>query len=659
VTALPSEPQPQSDASHACRGGDGEVCASSSAPATQDEGPEAPTDASFDAPSQAITASASQLAAIFESMADGVVFFDADGRFVQANSAFRALLALDARPEYPSLPLRERWRLLKVRDDRGDPLAKDDWLPFRVLRGEVLTGPNAVDFSIRALNGREVPLNGSGAPVRDAEGRIVGGVVILREVTQWRMERHTQDALHALLAMAETLVLDLPTIDEHGVSGEVSGVSAAAVALRMADLTRAVLRSQRVEIVPIEPQGEALLAMAVSGPIPDAERQQWQANWPHRAQLQDFLPPEMIDSLHKGELIAIDRSQPPFNRWPNPLAWRSTLLVPMLLGVRLVGIMTLDHGPEPHRFAPDELALAKGVARLAALVLERDRLLREQEEARANVLALREANRRMDEFLGIATHELKTPVTSSSLVIELAAFRLDALRAKLNAESGVKTGACDGSTPDSRAPDGMVADELDALHALFERAEDSLSRLSRLVLDLLDVTRIRAGMLDLRLAPCELDAIVREAVEEQRQLTPERSIALSPATARRGRRPIAIHADADRIRQVVTNYLTNAVKYSPAERPVRVRLLIREGWARVLVRDEGLGLPPAERSRIWERFHRAPGVEVVSGGGVGLGLGLHICRTIIERHGGQIGVKSTQGVGSTFWFALPLPRADD
>jgi signal transduction histidine kinase len=76
--------------------------------------------------------------------------------------------------------------------------------------------------------------------------------------------------------------------------------------------------------------------------------------------------------------------------------------------------------------------------------------------------------------------------------------------------------------------------------------------------------------------------------------------------------------------------------------------------ARVWVRDEGPGLPPDEQEHIWERFHRAQGIEVQSGIGVGLGLGLHICRSIIEQHHGQVGVQSAPGQGSTFWFSLPL-----
>ena len=113
-------------------------------------------------------------------------------------------------------------------------------------------------------------------------------------------------------------------------------------------------------------------------------------------------------------------------------------------------------------------------------------------------------------------------------------------------------------------------------------------------------------------------------------------------------------ADADRIGQVVTNLLTNALKYSPEDAAVEVVVRAEENSLRVEVRDKGPGLTVEQRKHLFERFYRAPAIEVVSGAGVGLGLGLHICKTIIERHGGEIGVISAPGRGSAFWFTLPL-----
>jgi signal transduction histidine kinase len=172
----------------------------------------------------------------------------------------------------------------------------------------------------------------------------------------------------------------------------------------------------------------------------------------------------------------------------------------------------------------------------------------------------------------------------------------------------------------------------------------------RLVDDLLDMSRIREGTLEMHPAPCDLAAVVRAMVREQRQQHPQREMLLDlPARTR-----VIVTADATRIGQVVTNFLTNALKYSEADRPVGVTLRVERRMARVLVRDEGPGLSESEHERVWTLFHRAPGVQVRSGSGIGLGLGLHICKMIIDLHGGRHGVISKPGEGATFWFTLPL-----
>jgi signal transduction histidine kinase len=119
---------------------------------------------------------------------------------------------------------------------------------------------------------------------------------------------------------------------------------------------------------------------------------------------------------------------------------------------------------------------------------------------------------------------------------------------------------------------------------------------------------------------------------------------------------IPILADPDRIGQVLTNYISNALKYSEATKPVEVQLTCEGQVACIAVRDEGPGLSNEEQQRVWECFYQAPDIKVLSGSGVGLGLGLYISQTIIQRHHGQVGVQSTPGKGSTFWFTLPIAR---
>jgi signal transduction histidine kinase len=232
----------------------------------------------------------------------------------------------------------------------------------------------------------------------------------------------------------------------------------------------------------------------------------------------------------------------------------------------------------------------------------------------------------------VAGHELKNPLASLKLNLQVVERRIQ---------------------HQAHGTAGAVA-EAERLLEPLSRAEHQEERLDRLVNDLLDVTRVQAGKLELHLAPTDLAAIVREVVDELRQVYPERTVLLdSPADLR-----VPVRADAYRLGQVVTNYLTNALKYSAVDRPVAVDLATEGQAARVEVRDEGPGIPAKEQERIWERYHRVKGIEVQSGTGVGLGLGLPICRAIIEQHQGQVGVQSAPGQGSTFWFSLPLAPAE-
>jgi PAS domain S-box-containing protein len=266
---------------------------------------------------------------------------------------------------------------------------------------------------------------------------------------------------------------------------------------------------------------------------------------------------------------------------------------------------------------------------------ERNRLAREREEARANELALQETTRSMDEFLAIASHELKSPLATMKMTLQALTRRLY------------------GRPPQKMAPEVRTQITAEA-QPFLETAERAVSRMVRLVGDLLEVTRIRVGALELRLAPCDLAAIVRAAVAEQLLVQPSRTVRLEmPAPTQL----VPVVADADRLGQVVTNYLTNALTYSQADRPVAVRLEVAGASATVSVQDEGPGIPVDEQARVWELYHRVPGVEAQAGSGVGVGLGLHISRTIVERHGGQVGVESEVGTGSTFWFTLPLAGA--
>jgi signal transduction histidine kinase len=253
--------------------------------------------------------------------------------------------------------------------------------------------------------------------------------------------------------------------------------------------------------------------------------------------------------------------------------------------------------------------------------------------SQARLLALRETNARTDEFLSIASHELRSPLTSLKAALQLGKRRVRRIG-------------------EQEQPIADLLSQLDVVQGLLSTAEQQVDRQDRLVGDLLDVSRIRVGKLEYQLEPCDLAAIVSDAVDEQRLSWPDRVITLDVPTG-----AVTITGDAHRIGQVVTNYLTNALKYSPPGAPVAVSLRVERDHARVAVRDQGPGLTAQQSEHIWDRFHRVPGIRQQSGSGAGLGLGLHIVGAIVEHHGGEVGVESAPKRGSTFWFTIPLPLA--
>jgi signal transduction histidine kinase len=406
---------------------------------------------------------------------------------------------------------------------------------------------------------------------------------------------------------------------------------------RLADLTRGVLGCSRVAISTVEDERLVLRQMAITGLDPEQERE-WVREHEQRPEqtLGDGLSADLVERLKAGETLALDLTKPPYNSTPNRYGTTAALVTPMTFQGRLVGLLVLDfleQGPDgrqqPHQFTREEIQLAEAVARLGAVVLERERLLQEREATRARTLALEEANRRMDEFIGIAGHELRTPLTSVKANLQLAERRARNL--------------ADG--PADRATSQNIA----RLVHLLSNAVNGVERQERLVRDLLDISRISSGKLTYRMAPCDLTALTREITQELLLTAPGREMRVILPDA-----PVMAQADADRVGQVLTNYLTNALKYSPSNHPITVTLRHDETQSRIEVADEGPGLTNEQQRGLFERFHRVEGIEAQHGSGVGLGLGLYISRMIVERHGGEVGVASAPGEGTTFWFTLPL-----
>ena len=230
----------------------------------------------------------------------------------------------------------------------------------------------------------------------------------------------------------------------------------------------------------------------------------------------------------------------------------------------------------------------------------------------------KEMDRMKSEFISTVNHELRTPIT-----------------AMIGALGLLRHGAV-GPLPDKAA-------------TFLDMAYQNGERLSALVNDILTLEDMNAGRTPLQIKPVELASFLEHAISVNAGLAKKKDmrVVLEPASA-----SLRVHADADRLLQVVTNLLSNAVKFSPAGEKVTLTTEAKGAVARVSVIDNGSGIPVEFRQRLFERFAQADGSNTRSQGGTGLGLA--VCKTLIEGMGGQIGYASDVGKGATFYFDLPL-----
>ena len=561
-----------------------------------------------------------QLEAVFATMTDGVFIYDAEGHIQIMNQAARDMLGIEEEPEHGQRSQTERSQRYQLRDEQGALLSRDRWPVTRLLRGERLSGNLAADIRVDTLDGRIIDLSFGGAPMYGPDGAIIGAVGVCRDVTDRRqLERKTQDALQSLLEMA-TAVVSPPAASPEGTTTDRRDVE------QVLRLAQNMLSGRYVSIVRMTRTTGQLQPLAVVGLSPDAERQWWAELVDSQAST--HIAPHLLDTLLREEPLIVDLAeQPPMTG--RVYSYRQTVLsIAAPLSATDLCILSVEiHNHSD--FTEADIALARGAAQLVTLILERERLLHDRTDAQARELALKQTNEQMLTFLGVASHELRTPMTSMKANVQLA-------------ERAVKSSLSTDIAPDAKR-------KLERAQTLLDSTRRQVDKLNRLITELLDVTRIDAGKLSIQCEPTDMAAVVADAIHHQRMAWPDREISFDTPTI-----PIIAEVDSARIEQVLTNFLTNALKYSAPDTSVAVSLTQRADVVHIAVSDHGPGIPPAALTHLWELFHQVEGITQLSGSGAGLGIGLYICKTIAERHGGSVGVESVVGQGSTFWCDVPL-----
>ncbi len=301
---------------------------------------------------------------------------------------------------------------------------------------------------------------------------------------------------------------------------------------------------------------------------------------------------------------------------------RSSLTCPLIANGVCIGFMFFS-SVHPNTYQQGHVHIFRQIAGELALIVEKghlvNRLLQEHAAVEEQNQQLQELNEMKNRFLGMAAHDMRNPL---SVVLSASEYLLDESSGPLNEDQ----------------------------HHLASIINLCSKRMITLLNDLLDVHKIETGRLELTLDDVALEPLLHDAISMHTALAARKAITVVSGKTE----PLVVHADANRIGQVIDNLIDNAVKYSPPGSTVTVSADHHDGHARVAVRDQGPGIPPEEHPRLFQDFSRLS--TRPTGGEASTGLGLAICRRIVEAHKGEIGVISTPGQGSIFWFTLPLAK---
>jgi signal transduction histidine kinase len=520
---------------------------------------------------------AQQLEAVFEVMTDGVFVYDLEGHIIQVNTAARRQLE---RISFPDVSIRASRRLfpLTVAANGGEHLvAFEQWPVFRVLAGELLTPDNPVDMAFPTVDGRAFYASITGGPLRDDDGKLVGAVVICRDVTEQKklaqIELEARAAAEARLALLQTIVDELPS----------------SVYLVYGQDARLMLANRAAVSV-------------------------WGAQWPHSQPMVEFLEEQKIrifgvdgQPLAPAQFATLRAVQQGVNVYQHQESIRHPdgTILPVLVNAVSLGSNQLLGSSE---------LIGNVAEEPAAIVMHQD------------VTSLKETERLKDEFIALAAHELRTPLAV------LKGYVQTLIR----------------QTARGKGP--ALADwQTESLQGI----DQATARMVELTEDLLDVTRLQAGRLQLHLEPTDLVSLTRRSINRLQLTTQQHQLSLQAEQDH-----LVVSVDPRRLEQILNNLLNNAIKYSPAGGPVKVTISQDEATSIALlsIRDHGIGIPTNQQARLFGRFERADNAQLLGIGGTGLGL--YLCRELIERQGGRIWFESVEGEGSTFFFTLPLLAQD-
>ncbi|HYJ11364.1 MAG TPA: ATP-binding protein, partial [Polyangiaceae bacterium] len=454
-----------------------------------------------------------------------------------------------------------------------------------------------------ARDGRETPIDDSGAPIRGENGTVEGVVLVFRDVT----ERKREEARRVFLAEATSALSE--SLDYERTVAQVARLAVPALADWCAvDLVvDGQTAPRRIAVAHIDPS-KIELAKELNlkyPPQPDA-----QAGVPNvvrtgRSELYTQVPDELlVASCVDAEHLRMARE----------LRLRSAMVVPLPVGSRVLGAMSFVFAESNRVYDESDLAIAEDLARRCANAIENARLYRSEREARQNADV---ANRAKDEFLAVVSHELRTP---------------------LNAIMGWSKMLANPEFDERRKQTAV------------ETIGRNAVAMAQLIEDLLDTSRVISGKMSLQLQKVDISRVIAAALDSVGPAAAGKGIELA---AELEHETPAIVGDPTRLQQIIWNVLSNAIKFSPKGGRVAIRLTTSATSIQISVSDQGKGIAAEFLPFVFDAFRQQDASASRVHGG--LGLGLAISKQLVELHGGRIEAHSEgDGQGAVFTISLPI-----
>ncbi|MDX1761327.1 MAG: PAS domain S-box protein [Christiangramia sp.] len=462
-----------------------------------------------------------------------------------------------------------------------------------IILGKIQAGKRIEHFeTIRlAKDGKKIPVSVSVSPIKDKQGNIIGASKIVRNIEEQikskkKIENYVEK-LRILNSVGKDISskLDLETV--------LQKVTDATTKLSGAKFGAFFYNTQ-------SGTGESMMLYTLSG----APKKIFEdLGMPRHTPV--FHPTFTGQGIVRVDDIRKDprygQMEPHFGMPTKHLDVASYMAIPVISNSgSVIGGLIFGH-PETGVFLKEHEVMVRNIAAQAAIALDNSQLFEK----------VKTLSEKKDEFIALASHELKTPLTTIKGYLQILEKKVEEPKSKL----------------------------------FLSKTLNQANRLNDLIDDLLNMSRIEAGKLEFHYEEFDLRQVLLDIVE-----TFNYSESSHKLITNLGEESVKVNADKHRIEQVINNLLSNAVKYSPNADKVYLNLKSQGGKATVLVKDEGLGLSQEQQKNVFNRFYRAESTKGING----LGLGLYLTKQIMDAHNGSLAVNSEEGRGSEFYFSLPL-----